>query len=358
MRILILNWKDLAHSRAGGAEVYLEEIARRWAAGGHEVTLFCAAVDGRSADEVVEGVRILRRGGRFGVYREARRYYENEGRGSHDVVLDGVNTRPFHTPRFVTDIPVVALIHQLCREIWWYEMPLPIAVAGRFWLERRWLRDYADVPVATVSQSSRASLADYGLRDLTVVPEGFTPQTTAPVQKEDRPTVIFVGRLSANKRPLHALEAFRLIREQVPDAQLWIVGDGPQCSKVERKAGEGVTLWGRVDDATRNELMSRSHVLVVTSVREGWGLVVDEALSLGTGTVGYDRPGLRDSIPAAGGALVDAVPRSLADGVLRAIRDGQLLPAQGGAVSWDDAAAALLEQLQSACDRFNGARAS
>ena len=44
MRILILTWRDLAHSAAGGAEVYTEQVARRWTDAGHEVTLFAATV--------------------------------------------------------------------------------------------------------------------------------------------------------------------------------------------------------------------------------------------------------------------------------------------------------------------------
>ncbi len=34
MRILVLTWRDLAHSAAGGAEVYTEQVTRRWAAAG------------------------------------------------------------------------------------------------------------------------------------------------------------------------------------------------------------------------------------------------------------------------------------------------------------------------------------
>ena len=68
LRILIFNWKDLAHPAAGGAEVYTEGFARELVVRGHWVTLFVAAVQGRPADEVVEGVRVIRRGSRIGVY--------------------------------------------------------------------------------------------------------------------------------------------------------------------------------------------------------------------------------------------------------------------------------------------------
>ena len=75
MRILILNWKDLAHPAAGGAEVFTERVARELVSRGHTVTLFAAAVTGKPARELVEGVEIVRRGGRLGVYRQARRFW-------------------------------------------------------------------------------------------------------------------------------------------------------------------------------------------------------------------------------------------------------------------------------------------
>ncbi len=173
LRILAYNWRDLAHPRAGGAEVYLQSVAREWVRCGHEVTIFCASVDDRPARELADGVEIIRRGGRLGVYREARRYWRREGDGQYDLVVDCVNTRPFLCPRFVGNVPIVAVIHQVAREIWRYETPWPISVLGRYLLEPAWLRAYRDVPVVTVSESSRESLAEYGLRRVTVVPEGW-----------------------------------------------------------------------------------------------------------------------------------------------------------------------------------------
>jgi hypothetical protein len=139
MRILVCNWRDLEHPAAGGAEVYTEEVLRRLAAWGHECTLFSAAVEGKPADEVRDGIRHVRRGGRLGVYREARRWYRAEGRGRFDVVVDETNTVPFRCHEWVDDVPVVAFFHQTCEEIWFHQMPFPVAVAGRYWLEPRWM---------------------------------------------------------------------------------------------------------------------------------------------------------------------------------------------------------------------------
>ena len=59
---------------------------------------------------------------------------------------------------------------------------------------------------------------------------------------------------------------------------------------------QGVTFFGRVTEEKKLELMRRAHVLLVPGVREGWGRVVTEANAMGTPAVGYNIPGLRDSI--------------------------------------------------------------
>ncbi len=350
MRILVFNWKDLAHPHAGGAEVYLHEVTRRWAASGHRVAIFAAAVAGRPAGEVVDGVTVIRRGGRLGVYRAAHDYYEGGGCGPVDAVVDMVNTRPFGCASWAGEAPVVAFIHQLCREIWFHELPLPVALAGRYLLEPRWLAAYRERPVLTVSESSRASLVAAGLRDVTVVGEGVDRRPRPGVAREDSPTVLFLGRLSASKRPLHALAAFEILRRQVPAAKLWFVGDGPQRERVLRRAGPGVRLHGRVDRDRRDELLARAHVLIATSVREGWALVVDEAAAMGTPTIAYDRPGLRDSVPAAGGILVPPRPAALAAALAAHLPRLTAQPATagwaGGALDWDLVAAQVLRRIE------------
>lgn len=345
MRILVCNWKDLRHPAAGGAEVYTHEVARRWVAAGHQVTIFAAAVRGHTAEESVDGVRVVRGGGRFGVYKAAREFYARDHRW--DLVIDEVNTRPFGCVDWVRDTPVVALIHQVCREIWFQEMPLPVALAGRFVLEAQWLRRYRDVPVLTVSQSSRTSLEAYGMARVAVVPEGIGRRSRPPFQREGRPTLIFVGRLTPSKRPYDALTVFARLRRSIPELRLWYVGDGPLRERLHSSAPPGVSLFGRVTTAQRDELLARAHALVITSVREGWGLVVDEAAAMGTPAVGYDVPGLRDSVSAAGGVLTRPRPSSMAATLAERLPGWVTDPAtkgwEGGAQDWDTVATRVLD---------------
>jgi glycosyltransferase involved in cell wall biosynthesis/O-antigen/teichoic acid export membrane protein len=347
-RILVCNWRDIAHPRAGGAEVYTHEVLQRWAAQGHAVTLFAGAVTGRAATEEMNGVKVVRGGSRFGVYRRARRYAERR-QGGFDVIVDEINTRPFGSPAWAGATPVVALMHQVAAEVWPEETVWPVALLGRYVLEPWWLRRYRDIPVMTISVSSQMSLCAMGLQKVTVVPPGVSLPAELPVLiKEQAPTLLFVGRLAANKRPDHALEAHRLVREQFPDAQLWVVGTGPVEAALRAEAPAGVTFFGRVEEHEKFDLMARAHLLVVTSTREGWGLVVDEAAAVATATVAYDVAGLRDSVPAAGGTLVAPAPEALAAQIvalLPAVLTNSAYPSRGwagGASSWDVVAEALL----------------
>jgi glycosyltransferase involved in cell wall biosynthesis len=346
VRILILNWKDLAHPAAGGAEVFTEEVARALVGGGHSVTLFAASVPGKPAMEVVAGVQVLRRGGRFGVYRAARQFWAQQPRGAYDVVVDEINTRPFLTPRWVRNTPIVALIHQLAREIWSYEMPFPVSALGRYALEPWWLRTYRDIPAITVSASSAESLrTHHGWRDVTIVSEGYTPHAVPEVAKESVPTVVFLGRLVAMKRPEHAIEALRLLRQVLPSARLWIIGDGPLLAPLRDDAPLGVEFLGRVGSDELVARLARAHVLVATSVREGWGLNVSEAAACGTPSIGYRVPGLVDSLAASGGAVVDPSPAALADALARFFTGSLSLRATVSTAEWPEVAAQVEARL-------------
>ena len=96
--------------------------------------------------------------------------------------------------------------------------------------------------------------------------------------------------------------------------------------------------------------MARAHVHLATGVREGWGLVVSEAAALGTPTIAYDVPGLRDSTRAAGGVLVPPTPEAMARWLVELLpgwleRETAPLP-YGGAHPWDEVAASVLSAVR------------
>jgi glycosyltransferase involved in cell wall biosynthesis len=299
MKILWLNWRCWLNPAMGGAEVFTYEVAKRWAASGHEVTMFTSKYPRSKDKETVDGIKIIRAGGRFTVYRQAKKYYSKHFRKEgFDVIIDEINTQPFSVPKFAKNREkVIALIHQLAREFWFYETPFPISYIGYYLLENRWLKQYVDVPTITVSESTCKDLLDLGFKHLSVVPEGlnFEPLSVLP-NKDSKPIVSFSGRLKRAKRPDHAIKAFELVKEKVPNAELWVFGDGPLRKTLERLSGSGIRFFGNLSSFERRELLKKCWVLIVPGLREGWGLNILEANALGLPAVAYNVPGLCDSV--------------------------------------------------------------
>ena len=132
MRVLLHNWRDLHHPEAGGAERYLVTVAEGLAARGHDVTFRTAAYPGAVPDEVVEGVRYVRRGGHYSMY--PRTLLATAG-SRPDVVVDVQNGVPYLSP-LATRAPVVNLVHHVHREQW----PVvfgPRAASTGWWVESR-----------------------------------------------------------------------------------------------------------------------------------------------------------------------------------------------------------------------------
>src|SRR2546428_280800 len=296
MRILILNFRDLSNPVAGGAEVFTEEIAVRLAEFGNEVTLFTSAFDGCEQETFRSGLRIIRKGGKYSVYNRGRAFAK-KNLSDFDIIVDEINTVPFHAPKIARGKPVVALIHQLAREIWFYEARFPLSLVGYFALEPLWLREYRNIPTITVSNSTKADLLTRGFRHVDVVHNGISvPPIEERPKKESQPVLIFLGRLVRSKRPDHAILAFRLIKSSFPAAQLWIVGDGYMRRKLEAMQTGGVTFFGRLTNEEKFRLLKKSHLLIAPSVREGWGTSVIEANAMGTPAIGYRVPGLTESV--------------------------------------------------------------
>jgi glycosyltransferase involved in cell wall biosynthesis/O-antigen/teichoic acid export membrane protein len=353
LRIAIVNWRDVTNPDAGGAEVVTHEVAKRWVAGGHEVRLLTSMYRGALRVEMLDGVRIERFGHlRTGTFhlravRALRRLRDT------DVVVDEINTVPFFTPLW-RRMPSVAVIHQLAADVLDAELPRPLAAFGRR-IEPTVLRLYREAPVVTVSASTRRDLVRIGLRNVTVIPQGGDEPRELTIPKETVATFLFVGRLAGNKRPDHAVAAFRAIRESLPDAKLWVVGRGPLERRLALDLPAGAEMLGFLSRDEMYERMARAHCLLVTSVREGWGLVVTEAAAGGTPAVGYDVPGIRDSIidGVTGLLTTDGDPREMGRVACAFASDPERIAAFGRAGrqraadhTWERTADALMAVVQ------------
>jgi glycosyltransferase involved in cell wall biosynthesis len=360
LRILFLNWRDRTNPEAGGAEVFTHEVAMRWAAQGHEVTLLTSGFGGGGRNGTYDGVTVRRIGRlRSGTFHLALQR-ELATLNGFDVVVDGINTIPSLAALWRRRLPAtVPLVFQLARDVWDSELPRPFADVGR-WLEPKLLGPYRSMPAVAISSSTAEDLHALGFRDVEIVPPGRDePPPLDGVAKEERPTLLFAGRLAQNKRPQHAVEAFRHLRRELPDARLWIAGHGPLEQSLAEQIPEGAELLGYVSRPELYERMRRAHCVLVPSVREGWGLVVIEAGSVGTPSVAYDVPGLRDSVQdgETGRLAAAGDPEALAGAALDLLADAdayretcRLATEWASRFSWDDTASRLLDVVVRAVD--------
>ena len=363
MNILIFNWRDIKNPIAGGAEVLTHEVARRWVAQGHQVTLVTSRFPSSLAQETLDGVEIIRRGNSWTVYWHAYRVYREQFHGRCDLVIDEVNTIPFFTPWYARE-PILMHFNQMAREVWLYECWWPLGLVG-YLCEPWWLKLYRQVPAVAISRSSRHDLLRLGFdqHHVDVIPLPTKPYRPGHHNgRESDPTLLFVGRLKRSKRVDHAIHALVRIRRQWPTAKLWIVGDGDAhyrhalVNLVKRlRLTYAVTFFGQVSETEKQRCMQRAHAILVPSVREGWGLIVSEAHSLGTPAIVYPVPGLVDSTEHQITGLVcdRANPSALATQVAELLQNRALgarlahpshptLPP----ATWDDTAAHYLDIVQ------------
>lgn len=295
----MLNWRDPLNPRAGGAErvtrAYLKALRER----GHEVCWFANAYPNCPATSEIDGIQIARGGGMGTSVLKAREWYRQQP--PFHLVIDQHHGIPWYAPWWA-GTHVVAYIHEVLGPIWKAFYSPPLSTFGR-WQERKTHRIYGRVPFWVPSESTRQALLGHGVRNVQVIPNGVdtVPITALPPKPLAQPLhLVAVSRLEPNKRVDHAIQVARLLRERGVAADLTIVGNGSSAENLRQTASatgipDLVRFTGGLPEAEKNAELSRAHLLIHTSIREGWGLNVIEANAMGTPAVVYPVHGLVDS---------------------------------------------------------------
>jgi glycosyltransferase involved in cell wall biosynthesis len=304
VRILAVNWRDIRNPEAGGAEVHLHEILSHLVRWGHRATQISAGFEDCSPEETIDGIRILRRGhwfdANFTLPLFARRHMKHN---EYDVVIEDINKLPFFMPLY-TDTPVVPVIPHLFGSTAFRETNTLIA-SYVYVMERFIPIFFRRNRFIVISPSTKEDLVrrgiDPGNIDVVLCGLDHSRYRNLELERFERPTIVHLGRLRKYKSVEVAMNATRIVREQLPDARLVIIGDGPHRPWLEREAarlglGEVVEFKGFMGEAELVEYLNRSHLLFNPSPKEGWGLTVVEANACGVPVVASDRPGLRDSV--------------------------------------------------------------
>lgn len=334
MRVAFLTWRETTHPDGGGSEVFVEEVARRLVARGHVVTVVTASHADAPPRSDLDGVHMVRLGGRLTVYPRALLWLLRHRRRV-DVVVDVINGLPFAAP-LVRRRGVVALVHHVHQRQWRIIYP---GLRGQFgWFVERRVTPllYRRRPFLTVSQASRADLVAMGVDDalISVAPNGVSV-TPSAAARSAQPRIAVLARLVPHKQVEHAVRVAVALSSEFPGLHLDVVGEGWWRPEIERslreqRAGALVTLHGHLDEAARDDVLARAWVMLLPSVKEGWGLAVVEAAAQRTPTVAYRHAGgVTESIlDGVTGLLADDEP-GLVAATRRLLADGEAREAMG-----------------------------
>ena len=334
--VLIFMWRDLKHPDHGGSEIYTFNVAKRLTRD-FDVLWFTSRPSNLAPKDEIDGVKIFRAGGLFTVYLWAAYYYLVKFRKQVDFVIDTENGMSFFTPLFVNK-PVIFIIHHIHGAMWFKEMFPPLSFIG-YLLERFFMPPvYRKTPIITVSPSSKGEIKKLGFKETRIFlaynAVDFGGSVAGTNARSETPLLLYHGRLKAYKRVHLAIKMYAKVLKRFPAARLVVSGAGSDYAKLVALA-KRLGLAGKVDflgfvsDEKKWELMQKAWVFLMPSVVEGWGITVIEAAVCGTPTVGFDVPGVRDSVRHGQTGLLSQTERDFCDNVINLLSDKALREQMG-----------------------------
>jgi trehalose synthase len=149
----------------------------------------------------------------------------------------------------------------------------------------------------------------------------------------DRPFMVQVSRFDPWKDPLGVIDAYRMVKEQIPEVQLVLIGsmahDDPEgwdywYKTVNYADGDrDIFLFSNLTNVGAievNAFQSIADVVIQKSIREGFGLVVSEALWKARPLVAARVGGIPMQVDGGGGILIDTIPEA-ADACVKILQD-------------------------------------
>lgn len=361
--ILVINWQDITHPMGGGAEVHLHEIFKRVAAQGHGVTLLCCHYPGALREQILDGMRIVRRGHRsLFNFCVPMAFRDLTGKQHFDIILDDLNKIPFFTPLFVK-VPLLAIVHHFFGSSIFRQTN----VFGGLYVylaEKTVPFIYRRTPFVTVSQSTATELRNSGIRSFIQLVPNAVDHSQYRVDKSlasPFPLIGYLGRLKKYKCVEHVIQVLPLVLTKVHDARLVIVGEGddrPRLQRLTQRMGlqDRVTFTGAVSHEDKVRYLNQFWLAVNPSPKEGWGLTVIEANACGLPVIAADSPGLRDSVVDGETGLLYPFGKItvLADRIVQVLRNPTLRDrlseralTWASQFRWDDSANKLVQVIKS-----------
>jgi len=184
----------------------------------------------------------------------------------------------------------------------------------------------------TMTEFSKQRFVAGGLPDerIWVKPHSVADPGRRPALPSTSRAILYVGRLSAEKGLPVLIDAMADLREA--DLELLVIGDGPERSALERRAGPGVRFIGRLEPAQVRDQMLRARALAFPSVWfETFGMSVVEAMAAGLPVIASDLGGTREIVGDRAGRLVPPGDVATWRVTLRGLTDSAFVERAGAA---------------------------
>jgi glycosyltransferase involved in cell wall biosynthesis len=335
----------------GGAERWYRNLSQKLAEAGHEVTYVTLRQWEAELEPAFDGVRVVAVGPRLDLYAGGRRrvgppilfglgvlwHLVRHGRGYevvHTASFPYFSLLAAGLVRRWAGFRLVVDWHEFWTRAYWREYLGPLA--GRIGWAVQGLCVRIPQRAFCFSRLHERRLREAGIRGEVTVLEGQFEGSAADAPVPAEPVVVFAGRHIPEKRPAALVPAVERARASIPELRAELYGDGPEREKVialiaERGLAGVVDAPGFVDGSVVDEALARALCLALPSRREGYGLVVLEAMARGTPAVvvrGDDSAASELIADGENGfAVRSASPEDLAGAIVRVHEAGDLLRA-------------------------------
>jgi len=211
-------------------------------------------------------------------------------------------------------IPVVVTVHEVWQGEWIKNMGLVDGVIGHF-LELFYLKYPFDRYIAVSNFTKERLIKKVGIpeKKIRVIHNGVDLALYRNVkvdEKYENPTIVTICRLVKYKRLQDLLRALYILRNEYPDIKLKIVGEGSYENELKAltknlNLSKNVEFLGKINDTKELiYILKKSHVFVLPSIVEGFGMVVIEAMAAGIPYVASQIPPIVEVINNGVGGLL------------------------------------------------------
>lgn len=201
-------------------------------------------------------------------------------------------------------VPVIATVHEVWQGQWIQNMGLINGFAGHF-LEKHYLKYDFDGYISVSNFTKKRLIDQINIPEekVVVIYNGINLdlfKKTSVNEKYSNPTIVTVCRLVPYKRVEDLIKAIKILKSDIPNIRLKIIGKGSQeeyLKKLSKDLGiiDKIDFIGKINDTKDMiKILKKSHVFALPSIAEGFGMVIIEALAAGIPYVSSDIPPIKE----------------------------------------------------------------